>query len=189
MIEISKLNNQTDRLQISCTNAKFGRRFGNDSQTVDANAARRRASRGINRRRPGPSVSRPSLERLPCVCRGPRGIPNPPHPWRERQPTVARAFAMRLPRAARQSPSVAGRSPVCVRLCLVRSPDREKRLPQPSWSQANGRSPICMRLCAVRLLAPEKRSRLSHELGLDEKAPDLTDCVTSRESNKVCGPN
>ena len=72
LTEISKLNNHTDRLQISCTNAKFGRRFGNDSQTVDANAARRRrASRGINRRRPGPSVGRPLLERLPCVSRHP----------------------------------------------------------------------------------------------------------------------
>jgi len=52
----------------------------------------------------GASVSRPSLERFPCVCRGLRGNP---HPWRERQPTVARAFSMRLPRAARQSQSVA----------------------------------------------------------------------------------
>ena len=42
----------------------------------------------------GASVSRPSLERFPCVCcRGPRGNPNP---WRERQPTVARALSMRL---------------------------------------------------------------------------------------------
>ena len=99
---MSMRNNQTNRLQNSCTNAKFGRRFGNDSQTVAAIAARRRvrASRGITiavapvRRA---SVGRPSLERLPCVFRGPRGITDPPHPWRERRPTVARAFAMRLP--------------------------------------------------------------------------------------------
>jgi len=63
----------------------------------------------------GASVSRPSLERFPCVRRGLRGNPNP---WRERQPTVARAFSMRSPRAARQSPSVARasadrRSSVC----------------------------------------------------------------------------
>ena len=74
------------------------------------------------------SVSRPSLERFPCVCRGPirtrasadrrssvfhafaagrsvaRAWADPQH---ERQPTVARAFVMRLPRAARQSQSAA----------------------------------------------------------------------------------
>ena len=90
---MSMRNNQTNRLQNSCTNAKFGRRFGNDSQTVAAIAARRRvrASRGITiavapvRRA---SVGRPSLERLPCVFRGPRGITDPP-------PSVARASANR----------------------------------------------------------------------------------------------
>ena len=35
-----------------------------------------------------------------------------------------------------------GRSPVCVRLCLVRLLDCEKRLPQPSCSQAYGWSPV-----------------------------------------------
>ena len=41
-----------------------------------------------------------------------------------------------------------------VRICLLRWPNREKRLPQPSWMQAYGRSPVCTRLClcVVRLL-------------------------------------
>ena len=47
----------------------------------------------------GASVSRPSLERQPTVARAfsmrlPRADPQ-----HERQPTVARAFSMRLPRA------------------------------------------------------------------------------------------
>ncbi|KOO53513.1 hypothetical protein Ctob_015869, partial [Chrysochromulina tobinii] len=33
-----------------------------------------------------------------------------------------------------------------VRICLLRLPDCEKRLPQPSWLQAYGRSPVCVRL-------------------------------------------
>jgi len=82
----------------------------------------------------GASVSRPSLERLPCVCRGPRGNP---HPWRERQPTVARAFAMRLPRAARQSPSVARASADrCSSVCHVRLPRAARAVKKHRWQRA-----------------------------------------------------
>ena len=35
-------------------------------------------------------------------------------------------------------------------MCLLRLPDCVKRLLQPSWLQAYGRSPVCVRLCAVR---------------------------------------
>jgi len=82
----------------------------------------------------GASVSRPSLERLPCICRGPRGNP---HPWRERQPTVARAFAMRLPRAARQSPSVARASADrCSSVCHVRLPRAARAVKKHRWQRA-----------------------------------------------------
>ena len=75
LTEMSKLNNHTDRLQISCTNAKFGRRFGNDSQTVDANAARRRrASRGIYAASIAVAPVRASADRCSSVCHAFRGI-------------------------------------------------------------------------------------------------------------------
>ena len=35
-------------------------------------------------------------------------------------------------------------------MCLLRLPDCVKCLLQPSWLQAYGRSPVCVRLCAVR---------------------------------------
>lgn len=41
-------------------------------------------------------------------------------------------------------------SPVCVRLCLDSSSDREKRRSQFSHLQQNGRSPVWMRWCALR---------------------------------------
>ncbi|KOO24206.1 hypothetical protein Ctob_003017 [Chrysochromulina tobinii] len=76
---------------------------------------------------------------------------------------LVRICDLRLPDREKRLPQPSwlqanGRSPVCVRLCAVRWPDREKRSLQPSWSQAYGRSPVCVRLCLVRLSDREKRS-------------------------------
>ena len=71
------------------------------------------------------------------------------------------ARALRLTHACAQHGTQHGtlsNGEVCARfLCLVRLPEVEKRMPQPSWSQANGWSPVCVRLCAVMLPDSEKR--------------------------------
>ena len=74
---------------------------------------------------------------------------------------LARALRLRLTHACAQHGTQHGtlsNGEVCARfLCLVRLPEVEKRMPQPSWSQANGWSPVCVRLCAVMLPDSEKR--------------------------------
>ena len=49
-----------------------------------------------------------------------------------------------------------GRSPVWLRVCLVRVADSAKRFPQPACLHAKGRSPVWLRMCLASLLGRSK---------------------------------